>query len=842
MKYFLYLITILVSSSILTAQSFEELNEYTPFDSIKAHTIIFFDYNNDNIDDLFIMGVDKYNNAKTKLYKNDNGTLVEDEEGGIFKAFRSGSATFSDLDSDGDNDLFVIGNDNHPNGEDLYINNDGEFSRFNGMQDFYRGNRVAFSDIDNDNRDEIFISEEYLGTVVVFNYKRFNDEHSYKSVKNMPFDVGGEFGLVDFDNDGFEDLIVSGMNEKREILTKLYKNNAGVFEEVLNTPFENLKNGFLKFADIDNNGFKDVLLSGINKDGEIKIKLYKNNAGIFEEVIETPFDKLSDVNSAFSDWNNNGYIDLLITGFDETESYQTIFYKNENGIFVKDENVGKNMKNIGGGAVAFSDIDSDGYDELLISGQNELGGLETTLYKNDKGTFSNMYGTPFDGIEYGDVAYSDIDKNGYVDILITGINYRESGFSTKLFRNFNGIFKLDHSTPIDNFGRSNTVFTDFDNDGYDDLFLEGERSTTKPERTAILYKNVNGTFEDMNDTLFSGLRISSIGISDIDRNGFVDILAQTITKNKIPLHKTLLFSNTDWIFTEVEETAFRDISGEIYLSDIDNNGFDDLILLKEGFSTEEGLFFYMNKGGIFSEVFNVISSDLSLKKLNFIDIDQDGYEDLFLTGINQKSTTETLFFKNESGKYKKKEIIPELYNSYTPLEFTDIDNDGDIDILINYRGIFFYINNQGVFSKSEYSFEAIKYPEETVSLDYNNDGLTDIFIIGRDKDNNSIAKLYKSLGPTSSVKSNFKEVRYDFKIYPNPIKSDKFEIKFDNEFFGSLIIEIIDINGQTISRFNKTIELGQQSVSVETGSLSKGFFLAKLTSNGKEEIHKLIIQ
>ncbi len=845
-KYFLYLITFIIASHILTAQSFVELKQFTPFDSIKTHTIIFFDFNNDNRDDLFIMGVDKHNNAITKLYKNDNGTLKEDEEGLNFKAFRSGSAAASDFDRDGDNDLFVIGNDNHPNGEDLLVNDNGKFTRFKGRQDFYRGNRVAFSDINNDNRDEIFISEEYLGTIVVFKYeKKFQEEQSYHSVKNLSFDVGGEFGLVDVDNDGFEDLIVAGMNQKREILTKLYKNTAGVFEEVLNTPFENLKNGFLKFADIDNNGFKDILISGVNVDGEIKINLYKNTAGIFEEVIDTPFAKLSDVNSAFSDWDNNGYVDLLITGLDETESYQTIFYKNENGIFVKDENVSENFKSIGGGAIAFSDIDSDGYEDLLISGQNENGGLETTLYKNERGEFVGLYGTPFFGVEDGSIAFSDIDNDGYEDLLITGYNNHASRNTSKIYKNVGGLFEEIVNTPFDAVRQSSSVFFDINNDGYEDLLISS--ATESAEKMTKLYKNNTGTFKEVLDAPFGDILTRVVAFSDVDKNGYEDLFISGFSKTgmiaKLYKNENGKFSNT------IEAQIDAIVGGDAAFSDVDNDGYVDLFILGFNKSNERIAKLYRNEEGTFKEVPNTPFDTLSEGTTTFIDIDNDGFEELLITGLSsiRSQGLTTKLYKNTSGTFTELLNTPfdGVYSS--SVVASDIDNNGYKDLLISGSSKYgkiskLYLNESGTFT------ELLGTPFEGVSLcsvaitDINNDGYKDLYITGRTNSKDVTAKLYKNLGPISSVKFDEKEFGYDFELYPNPTKSDKFKINFKSEFIGQLDIEVLDINGKVMLKINETIQLGQESVSVSTGFLTNGFYLVKITSSGKEEIHKLIMQ
>lgn len=72
-------------------------------------------------------------------------------------------------------------------------------------------------------------------------------------------------------------------------------------------------------------------------------------------------------------------------------------------------------------SIAFSDVDGDGDDDLLITGQNILFEQTTKLYINDDGNFSEVLDTPFEGTENGSVAFSDVDGDGDNDLLITGL-------------------------------------------------------------------------------------------------------------------------------------------------------------------------------------------------------------------------------------------------------------------------------------------------------------------------------------------------------------------------------------------------------------------------------------
>jgi hypothetical protein len=90
------------------------------------------------------------------------------------------------------------------------------------------------------------------------------------------------------------------------------------------------------------------------------------------------------------------------------------------------------------GSIAFSDVDGDGDEDVLITGSKESNSSSlqevTKLYANDAGTFSlAINAPPSDRVTIGSVAFSDVDGDGDEDVLLTGNS--TGGMRAKLFRN-----------------------------------------------------------------------------------------------------------------------------------------------------------------------------------------------------------------------------------------------------------------------------------------------------------------------------------------------------------------------------------------------------------------------
>ncbi len=74
-------------------------------------------------------------------------------------------------------------------------------------------------------------------------------------------------------------------------------------------------------------------------------------------------------------------------------------------------------------SIAFADVNRDGRDDVLITGKNSSGESIAKLYTNDgTGTFTEIPNTSFDGVRWGSIAFSDVNDDGHNDVLITGQN------------------------------------------------------------------------------------------------------------------------------------------------------------------------------------------------------------------------------------------------------------------------------------------------------------------------------------------------------------------------------------------------------------------------------------
>jgi len=221
----------------------------------------------------------------------------------------------------------------------------------------------------------------------------------------------------------------------------------------------------------------------------------------------------------------------------------------------------------------------------------------------------------------------------------------------------------------------------------------------------------------------------------------------------------LIFSNLSYAQLAFDDVAAQigvdysygdsEYGGGVSFADFDNDGWDDIT-----YASENGvdLYFFKNTNGVFNLVnFNGISNTSKAKQVIWVDYDNDGDKDFFVTAIEDKNA----FYSND-GEMNFTDISSTIGIFQTDLftygaSFGDIDNDGDLDLFISNRSPedhnYLYRNDSGIYvditGTSGISLEG-QLSFCSIFFDYDKDGLQDIYV-SNDKEEN-INRLYKNLG------------------------------------------------------------------------------------------------
>jgi len=328
----------------------------------------------------------------TKMYENLNGNFILRNT--ALPNIRNGTFALGDYNKDGDLDVLLSGLSNSGNISVLYENN-GAFSF--SMKSSFPGlinSTTSWFDIDNDEDLDLLLAgvDDNTGGMDPFVEKTLVYENTGTNFTliqdtNLPPCTQCSMDWADSNGDGKMDLIVTGFGEDGHGQTSLYLNNGNkTFRKAEDAIFKNVHNGDVKWGDFDNDGDMDILLSGVLEDGNIMASVYDNTGGQLHEREDIKI-KESGENwlggTKWVDYNNDGHLDILVTGRGTSvlvlEYVFRLLKNNGDGTF--GEVSEPNFSGLSDSSVDFGDFDNDGDLDFCFTGINPEG-PQTGIYEN----------------------------------------------------------------------------------------------------------------------------------------------------------------------------------------------------------------------------------------------------------------------------------------------------------------------------------------------------------------------------------------------------------------------------------------------------------------------------
>ena len=338
-----------------------------------------------------------------------------------------------------------------------------------------------------------------------------------------------------------------------------------------------------------------------------------------------------------------------------------------------------------------------------------------------------------DGGDSRAVNWIDYDNDGDVDLFVTnGPQQGENNFFYE--NNGDGSFTKITNIAITQDGKASdgSSWGDIDNDGDLDLFVANWWGQPN-----LLYLN-NG---DKTFTFQQGIQMTTEAShsetgswGDYNNDGYLDLY---VCNSGGSLKNFLYKNNGDGTFTKLTETFLNQsfASRNVDWIDFNNDGLQDIFVTNENNQNEN---LYLNNGDDTFAIANVpslLQNGGSTAGSNWEDFDNDGDLDVLL--VNWGNQRNQLLINNGDGTFTKLDQAPfltDVSNSFGS-SIGDIDNDGDLDIIIaraftaQKSANYLYINNNdGTFTKSNDT--AVQDSGWTYGVafgDYDNDGWLDLF-------------------------------------------------------------------------------------------------------------------
>ena len=193
------------------------------------------------------------------------------------------------------------------------------------------------------------------------------------------------------------DLAIMGQSNSAGAVTAIYKNNEGTFEDT-NQELTKVYDGDLSWVDINKDGWLDLVVTGYNEGGKTNIYISSNDGQTFEKsTSEWGIPNAYASKMSWGDLDNDGDIDLALVGIDDQEvgfSYLYLRVDNQDKFIVQD------LSYFSGGGFKYGDLeiadfDQDSDNDLIFTGERDWGELRSQIKLN---SFISPYDPKFENL------------------------------------------------------------------------------------------------------------------------------------------------------------------------------------------------------------------------------------------------------------------------------------------------------------------------------------------------------------------------------------------------------------------------------------------------------------
>nr|CAD5974282.1 Mannuronan C5-epimerase AlgE3 [Planktothrix pseudagardhii] len=284
------------------------------------------DYNGDGKPDFLLTGLSDSGGKISKLYKNTGSGFSEDTSISLPGVY-GGSVAWADYNGDGKQDLLLTGEDNSNNSiSKLYKNTGTGFTEDTNISlpGVWAGS-VAWSDYNGDGKQDFLLTSYDNSGSISKLYKNTGSGFTEDTSISLPGVGGGSVAWADYTGDGKPDFLLTGSDNSNNHISKLYKNTGSGFTEDTSISLPGVDRGSVAWFDYSGDGKPDLLLTGLDNSYNQISKLYKNTGSGFSEdpSIVLPDVYLSSV--AWSNYSGDGKPGFLLTGQDGYNSISQLY-------------------------------------------------------------------------------------------------------------------------------------------------------------------------------------------------------------------------------------------------------------------------------------------------------------------------------------------------------------------------------------------------------------------------------------------------------------------------------------------------------------------------------------
>ncbi|MEO1053516.1 MAG: FG-GAP-like repeat-containing protein [Bacteroidota bacterium] len=324
---------------------------------------------------------------------------------------------------------------------------------------------------------------------------------------------------ADLNNDGHIDLFFAGISNGHAVSHLFVNQGQGIFDaRIIDVP------GWSTFdyeiEDIDNDNDLDLILGGALTSGEEILTIYLNNGDLSFSPLSTPIDSIQTQTIDIEDLDNDGKKEIVISGVDLNDSLTLNIYTSSSNAW----EVGNDeLATVSNAHFLFFDYDLDGQKDILLQGEDDSNQDVVFIYLNQGDLEFEESAINIEALSQANASFGDVNSDGLVDVLVSGVNASDSVFTQLYLTEADSL--MPATLPLTGVYGGELLIADFNSDGFSDLFVNGKGN--QGESISQLYLNQNDSSFLRNDSIFNKLSLDQIAFGDYDYDGDIDMASWT---------------------------------------------------------------------------------------------------------------------------------------------------------------------------------------------------------------------------------------------------------------------------------------------------------------------------
>ncbi|MEY3445061.1 MAG: hypothetical protein RLZZ519_3342, partial [Bacteroidota bacterium] len=338
----------------------------------------------------------------------------------------------------------------------------------------------------------------------------------------------GSVAWADYNNNGQLDLLLCGIDSSGMRQSVLLQKIGNAFVPDTAQHLIGVSGGDADWADMEGDGDLDLVLTGEKSAGHGATAVYQNQGGALSLLATPNLPGLSMGQAVWADFDHDGDQDIFLTGFSEVEGFVGMIAINDAGTFTAVKNPLFATREWT--AADVGDFNADGLPDIAFSDRSPKISepMRVMVLKNVGGMQFVSVPLVLDGFYGGSLDFADLEGDGDLDLLCTGINSKPV---TQVCKYIGGQF-VSTSSALVAVSDGEAVWMDFDHDGDPDIVEVGRTSSGLEMRA---YRNNGGVFSlFQSPSTMPSITNARMAVGDWNQDGFVDFAVMGTDANDIP--------------------------------------------------------------------------------------------------------------------------------------------------------------------------------------------------------------------------------------------------------------------------------------------------------------------